>query len=472
MQASRETGRGRGAKRLLLINPAGEGRGLRDARATNWPPLNLPYLAACTPGDYRVELIDENLEPFAHRQADLVGITAFTSTVNRAYRIAREYRERGTPVVLGGIHASMLPDEALRFADAVVVGEAEGVWPRVLADFEAGRLGGRYDGEWASLDRLPVPRRDLLQNDRYRWGSIQTSRGCPMDCSFCSVTAFNGRRFRRRPLEAVVEELRLIPQRRVMIVDDNLIGHGERDREWARLFFEAVVRSGLKKTFFAQASLLLGEDRELLRLAARAGLRIVFVGLESVSPAALKSFDKRINLDRLDQGRYPELIANIRRAGIAFLGAFVLGGDEDERSIFHATAGFLRSARVDVLQVTKPTPLPGTRLREQLQREGRIPARDYPEAWDDYRLTKMVYTPAKMSVDEVYRGFTYLRRVYYGPGETVRRTLSTAVATRSPAALALAAGFNASYRRAFRASEHFGRYRWPELRRTFRPAGG
>ncbi len=457
------------AKRLLLVNPAGAGRGLRQGRATNWPPLNLPYLAACTPADYRVELLDENVEPHARREADLVGITAFTATANRAYRLAREYRERGVPVVLGGIHVSMLPDEALRFADAVVVGEAEGVWPRVLADFEAGRLGGRYDGDWASLERLPLPRRDLLRNSRYRWGSIQTSRGCPMDCSFCSVTAFNGRRFRRRPLEAVLEELRLIPQRRVMIVDDNLIGHGERDREWARRFFEAVVRAGIRKTFFAQSSILLGEDRELVRLAARAGLRLVFVGLESVSPAALRGYDKAVNLDRLDGGRYPELIANIRRGGIAFLGAFVLGGDEDERSIFHETAAFLRAARVDVVQVTKPTPLPGTRLRAELARAGRLPPEDFPAAWDDYRLTKLVYPPARLGVEEVYRGFTYLRRLFYAPGATLRRTLSTALATRSLTAVALAAGFNASYRKAFLASEHRWRYRWPELEREFGP---
>lgn len=454
--------------RLLLINPAGTRRGLGNLRATSWPPLNLPYIAACTPGHYRIELIDENIEPFAYRDADLVGITAFTSSAQRAYQIARMYREKGIPTVMGGIHVSMLPDEALRCCDAVVVGEAESVWPQVIADFEAGRLQGKYQGSWASLDRLPIPRRDILRNSHYRWGSFQTSRGCPMDCSFCSVTAFNGRRYRRRPLEAVIEELRQIPQKRVMIADDNIIGYGDRDREWACRFFEAIIRTGIRKTFFAQTSLLFGEDPELVRLAARAGVRIVFVGLESVSAATLKSYDKKINLDRLALNRYPGLIRSIRREGIALLGAFVLGGDDDTRATFPATLAFIRAAGVDVVQVTKPTPLPGTRLWEKLDRENRILNRDFPAAWDDYRLTRMVYTPAGMSIDEVYQGFTYLRRAYYGVWETFKRTLSTIFTTRSLTAAFLAFSFNASYRKAFRASDHYRSYRWADLKKKFR----
>ena len=454
--------------RLLLINPSNVHKGLGNAEATSWPPLNLSYVAAATPRRYQIELIDENIESFAYREADIVGITAYTTSVFRGYQIARIYRERGIPTVMGGIHVSMLPEEALRFCDAVVIGEAESVWPKVLEDFDAGRLGKIYRGGWESLENLPTPRRDLLRNDFYRWGSLQTSRGCPMDCAFCSVTAFNGRRFRRRPLDVVVDELEQIPQRMVMLTDDNIIGFGREDRDWTCAFFSRILERGIRKHFFAQASIQFGEDPALIRLAARARLRIVFVGMESINAGTLRAYNKSLNLQRLTQHRYKELIAAIRRGGIAFHGAFVLGGDEDGPDVFDATLQFVRSSHIDVLQLTKPTPLPGTRLWEELWRDGRILHRNFPEAWDDYRLTKLVFTPALMSVDDVYEGFTYLRQRYYGAGETVRRTMHTLWTMRNPVATVMAYKFNASYRSAFMDSEHYRRYGNDGLDKKFR----
>jgi len=456
--------------RLLLINPSNAHKGLGNAEATSWPPLNLSYVAAATPRRYQIELIDENIESFAYREADIVGITAYTASVFRGYQIARIYRERGIPTVMGGIHVSMLPEEALRFCDAVVIGEAESVWPKVLEDFEAGRLGKVYQGGWESLENLPTPRRDLLRNDFYHWGSLQTSRGCPMDCAFCSVTAFNGRRFRRRPLDAVVDELEQIPQRMVMLTDDNIIGFGREDRDWTCAFFSRVLERGIRKNFFAQASIQFGEDPALIRLAAKAGLRIVFVGMESINADTLRAYNKSLNLQRLTQHRYKELIAAIRKGGIAFHGAFVLGGDEDGPDVFDATLQFVRSAHIDVLQLTKPTPLPGTRLWEELRRDGRILDQNFPEAWDDYRLTKLVFAPARMSVDDVYEGFTYLRKRYYGAWETLRRTLHTLWTTRNPVATVMAYKFNASYRSAFTDSEHYRLYGRNGLDKKFRRA--
>ena len=191
---------------LLLINPSNEHKGLGNLRTTAWPPLNLPYLAALTPSHYEIGVIDENIAPFEFKKADIVGITSYTSSVSRGYEIAQIYREQGIPTVMGGIHVSMLPEEALKYCDTVVIGEAEGVWQKVLEDLETGNLKKRYKGSWKNLKDLPIPRRDVLRNEFYTWGSIQTSRGCPMNCSFCSVSAFNGRRFRRRALEDVIKE--------------------------------------------------------------------------------------------------------------------------------------------------------------------------------------------------------------------------------------------------------------------------
>ncbi len=453
--------------RLLLINPSNEHKGLGNVRGTSWPPLNLPYLAAVTPSNYEIDVIDENVKAFEYRPADIVGITAYTASVYRGYKIASEYRKRGIPVIMGGIHVSMMPEEAERYCDSVVIGEAEAIWPEVLRDFEAGQLARRYVGARPCMDDLPMPRRDILREEHYRWGSIQTSRGCPLNCSFCSVTAFNGQAFRRRPLESVLDELRQIPQKLVLITDDNLIGFGKKDRDWAYSFFQAVIAQGIKKIFFAQSSLMFGEDPELIRLAAKAGLKVIFIGMESVQPETLSSFRKSVNLDRLAGKRYHELIARIRKGGIAVLGAFVLGGDTDDVSVFPRTLEFIKSSGIDVIQVTKPTPLPGTALWESLERKGRILATNFPEDWAEYRFTKMLFAPANMSIDEVYEGFTYLRSEYYRPLATLARSLSTLWVTKSPTAAYLAYKFNSSYRKAFYDSEHYRLFDLTALRKKF-----
>ncbi len=444
--------------RLLFINPANRQKGLGTTKATAWPPLNLPYLGARTPQHYQIDVIDENIEPFQYRDADIVGITGFTPSIYRAYQIARTYRQKGITTVMGGIHVSMMPEEALSFCDAIVVGEGEDVWPEVLKDFERGSLQRTYRGTLVDLAKLPLPRRDILNNSFYKWASIQTSRGCPMNCSFCSVTAFNGRRFRRRPLDAVIEELKRIPQKLIMVADDNILGYGEEDLQWVNAFFSKILQAGIRKRFFVQSSILLGEDRELIRLAARAGVKIVFIGIESLNPATLRAYQKGINLERARQNRYKELIGRIRQGGIAVIGAFMLGNDDDDRDVFSRTLQFVRSSGIDVLQLTKPTPLPGTQLWKELNEQGRILDREFPRAWENYRLTKMVFEPAKMSIEEVYKGFTRLRKSYYGTLETLRRHASTFTATKDISASLIAFKFDSSYRKSFRHSEHYRLY--------------
>jgi radical SAM superfamily enzyme YgiQ (UPF0313 family) len=438
--------RGMGMKRkLVLVNPVNPARtGLTVNKSSRFPPLGLGIVAALTPEHWDVELLDENWEPFAYHDADLVGITAFTASANRAYEIANVYRERGTPVVMGGIHASMCADEALRFVDAIVVGEAEKVWPQVVADVEAGRLQQVYRGEWTDLAGMPRPHRALF-NPGYMFASVQTSRGCPMDCEFCSVTAFNGQRYRRRPPEEVLDELMTIPQKNLFFVDDNIIGYGEKSREQALSIFRGMVERRLDKRWFCQASLNFADDEEVLTWAGRAGCKMVFLGLEAEEMDALTEVNKRLNLKRGVES-YEAAFSRIHRAGMAVLGAFIFGMDGDTPEKLHNRAEYMVHGGVDVMQRTFLTPLPGTRLFDRLRDEGRLLYSSFPQDWERYDMGEAVHRPLGMTPRMLTQAMEESGRRMYAWPVLARKALRTLHMTRNPVAVMFAWQSNVNYR--------------------------
>ena len=380
---------------LVLVNPVNPVRtGLAVYKSSRYPPIGLGIVAALTPEQWDIVLLDENWKPFTYQDASLVGITAFTPSANRAYEIAAMYHEKGIPVVMGGIHASIRTDEALRFVDAVVIGEAETVWAQVVADFEAGQLKQIYQGEWIDLKQVPWPRRDLFHPE-YRLTSVQTSRGCPMDCEFCSVTSFNGHRYRRRPPEEVLAELATIPQKMFMFVDDNIIGYGKESREQALAIFKGMVERRLHKWWFCQASLNFADDEEVLQWAGRAGCKMVFLGLEAEAADALTEVNKRLNLQH-GVDSYAEAFRRIHRAGIAVLGAFIFGMDGDTSAKLRQRGKYMIRSSIDAMQASVITPLPGTRLFERYQKEGRLLYTEFPKDWDHYDFTEVIHRPGSM----------------------------------------------------------------------------
>ncbi len=432
-------------KRLILINPVNPARiGLTVNKSSRFPPLGLGIIAALTPPNWKVELIDENWESFQYRPADLVGITAFTASARRAYELAAVYRERGVPVVMGGIHASMCPQEAGRYADAVVIGEAETVWPQVLADAEAGQLRPVYRGEWGHLRGAPRPRRELYDS-RYMFATVQVSRGCPMDCEFCSVTAFNGRRYRRRPPNEVLNELETIPNKMLFFVDDNIIGYGKGAREQSLALFRGMVERKLDKWWFCQASLNFGDDEKVLHWAAKAGCKMVFLGLEAEEVDGLTEVNKKLNLQR-GVDSYPAAFGRIHRAGICVLGAFIFGLDTDTpEKLAHRTDYMIRSG-VDVMQTTYLTPLPGTRLFHQLQDKGRLLYQNYPQDWDRYDMGEVVYQPKQMTPQTLAQSTAACGRRMYSWPVLARKAVRTLLATRNPIAAMFAWNSNVNYR--------------------------
>lgn len=432
--------------RLVLINPVNPARvGLTVNRSSRFPPIGLGIVAAVTPSSWEVKLLDENWEPFSYQDADLVGITAFTASANRAYEIASIYRQRGVPVAIGGIHASIRPEEALQYVDAVVIGEAEAVWPHIISDVEAGHLQKIYKGGWTDLSGAPNPRRDLF-HPRYMFASVQTSRGCPMDCEFCSVTAFNGKRYRRRPPGEVLAELETIPEKRIFFVDDNIIGYGEESREQALAIFKGMAERKLNKWWFCQASLNFGDDEEVLYWASRAGCRMVFLGLEAEDEGALEEVHKQLNIKR-GVDYYSQAFRRINKAGIAVLGAFIFGMDGDTADKLQQRADFMIRSQIDVMQTTFLTPLAGTRVFDRYYKENRLLYTDFPIDWDHYDMTEVIHRPGSMEPEQLSRKMIEIHRQIYAWPVLFRKTVSTFRNTRSFTSMMFALMSNMNYRR-------------------------
>lgn len=374
------------------------------------PPLNLCYLAGLTPKDISVKIVDSDIEPLSFDEpVDLVGITATTATVTHAYSIADEFRQRGRKVVLGGIHPSVLPNEALEHADAVVVGEAEPVWNTLLEDAVAGRLKKIYKAkELPDLSAIPLPRRDMLKPKGYIFtNTMETSRGCPMSCHFCTVPLIYGKRYRVRPIPSVVEEIKEMGAKRLFFVDDNIAGVPERAKE----LFKALIP--LKVKWVGQATIRIAHDEELLRLASKSGCMVLFIGLESVNPenmdCANKTWAKPEN--------YLRCIKIIQKHSIAIEGAFIFGLDEDTTSVFSQTVNFAEKAKLETARFSILKPFPGTELRERLQKEGRILTSD----WRNYDNQGVAFQPKRMFPEELSASREWAYNRFYRLSSIFRR---------------------------------------------------
>jgi len=425
--------------KLLLINPSNPVVSASKIQRWNrlnkyrvWKPLGLLILARLTPPDWEVEVIDENLDPIevqALPRPDLVGITAFSCQATRAYELAALFRAMGVPVVMGGIHATMCLDEALGYVDAVVTREAESVWPQVLADVQAGTLQRVYAGGPVSMAEIPPARHDLLAG-RYLFGSIQATRGCPLNCSFCSVTAFNGGQFRHRPIENVIAELRQIREKRILFVDDNLIGTRRDHLAYAKDLFRAMIREGLTWPWICQATINFGDDEELLDLAARSGCLGVFIGFESPTVEGLIALHKKFNIRK--GGDLRAAVRRTQRHGITVMGSFILGIDTDRPGIGAATARAAEDYGLDMANAQILTPLPGTVLFKEMVRQGRVIANDYPADWRYYTFAHPVSQYLHFTGSELVQEMNQFHDRFDSYPKMLVRGLRMVLYTRSP----------------------------------------
>ncbi|MFC1555206.1 B12-binding domain-containing radical SAM protein [candidate division KSB1 bacterium] len=413
--------------RLFLINPSNSLVSIvkikesRWNRYRVWKPLSLMTLAGLTPPEWEISIFDEILDLPDYSslpRPDLVGITAFTSQANRAYELTSYFQNNGVPVVMGGIHATMCKDEVMERVNSVVTGEAESVWLQVLEDAVNGKLKRCYTGGLADLKDIPFARHDLLASG-YAFGAIQITRGCPLNCSFCSVTAFNGGRYRQRPIPDVVKEFQLISEKRVLVVDDCLIGTRREHTERAKELFEAMIKAKLKKEWICQVTINFADDEELIVLARKAGCSGVFIGFESPVQEGLLELGKKFNL--LNGRDFRASVNRIRKHKILVVGSFIIGLDVDQKGIGKHIADVSSQYGIDIINVLFLTPLPGTRLWDQMRSEDRIALDTFPEDWRYYTLTYPVAHYKNFSLENIIEEMVYCSRNFYSMKRIIPR---------------------------------------------------
>jgi radical SAM superfamily enzyme YgiQ (UPF0313 family) len=373
------------------------------------PQLSLHILQGLTPPEHEVKLVEEENEPLnLEEECDLVGISCMTSNAPRAYQLAQEFKKRGKTVVFGGVHPTILPEEALQYGDSVVAGEAEGVWEQVLEDFQNGGLQRKYHDPKPPLERyIPKKYGKHHQKKLFHVIPIMTTRGCPYDCEFCCVSDLYGRQIRHSPVSNVIRDIEESQGKSFIFLDDNIIGKPK----YAKELFRAMKPLNIK--WGGQASVSFVQDIELMKLAAESGCSALFFGVESVSEVQLKTMRKSIK----ELGKIEEAIQRVKDLGVVFHASIVMGFDNDTKAVFSDTLEFLQRNKVSSTTLNILTPYPGTRIYEQFRREGRLLTTN----WKHYDHNTVVFRPKHISPDELQAGSIWVKKEFSKLSSILRR---------------------------------------------------
>lgn len=407
-------------KKIVLLMPRGKVYKYKTGafgKYIRYAPLTLPTLAALIPKDLKVEveLFDEGVEEIKKEDitADLIGISAITGTVKRAYRYAKYFRSMGIPVVIGGVHATLMPEEVMKHADAVVSGLGVKTWPQLLRDFKKGKMKKLYKQDINKVDfsNWPIPKRDLFDTKKTKFittNSIQATYGCTNKCAFC-VTPFSCPGYHHRPIEDVVADLKSIKSKYVVFVDPSPI----EDRNYAIALYKAITP--LKKIWVSPSTIRIAHDEELLKIASKSGCRGLLIGYESVTANTLKNINKSFNSIDL----YYEGAKKLHKKGIAIMGCFVFGLDDDNKEVFKRTIDFVNKANIDLPRFTVNTPFPATSHYQQLEKEKRIIEKD----WSLYDCQHVVIKPKLMTAKELQDGHHWAWKEAYKLSSIIKRIL-------------------------------------------------
>lgn len=391
------------------------------------PPLSLAILNGLTPPQHELRVVNDVVEQIDFSDSyDLVAITSLTAQIPRAYQIADRFRRMGTKVIIGGIHATVLPEEAKEHADSVVIGEADSIWEQILSDFETNDHREFYkDSSFPDLQRLLIPRWDNMNmkiyakplGQRYPMMPVYTTRGCVFDCKFCSVSRYFGRTYRMKPISNVLKELDALDASNIFFVDDNIACNADYSRELFRALGERKI------TWFSQISTTVLKNPDLIDLAGKSGCNFLLIGIESIGNSNLESVNKSFNKPE----HYEELFARLRAAGIGPIATIIFGFDDDTPEIYKSTIDFLVKHKVNAY-FSLLTPLPGTRLYDEMKAEGRITVDDWPK----YDASHIVFQPKNSSVDELFSNFWQASREFYSFKNIAKRLAGITSISRRP----------------------------------------
>lgn len=417
--------------KILLVSPKGplyRHRGGIFKKNLRYAPLTLTTLAAYVPPELNatVEIADEGIEDIdLNLQADLIGMTVITGTAVRAYELADHFRARGIPVVLGGPHVTLIPDDAQPHADAIVVGYAEDTWPQLLRDFAQGEMKPRYEmspdlegmaSNHSLLANRPFPKREMMKRQHYLTTHVfEATRSCVHSCEFCVAPAAWGIKPYFKPVEDVIADIKQHWGRRIIFIDLNLIS----DKDYAARLFEALIP--LKVNWFGLSTTLLAKDKPLLELAARSGCSGLLMGFESMTPENLKQTKKGFNTP--DQ--YKEITRLLHQYGITLMACFTFGLDSDTPEVFMKTAKFAIEAGIDLPRYAIVTPFPNTGLYKRLEAEGRILTKN----WELYDAQHVVFQPKQMTPEQLYAGHEQAWKYTYTYGAMATRYLKSRIQT-------------------------------------------
>jgi len=409
------------------------------------PIITLPHIAAITPKEHEVKIVNENYTSLNFDEdADLVGITCYTMTAPRVYEIADEFRRRGKTVVLGGYHPTAMPKEAKQHADSVLLGEAEASWPKLLKDFENGKLKPFYERDIDfNMADIPPIRRDLILRNPIT-GAVQSTRGCSNRCEFCAIGSFYGHGVKKRPIKNVVEEIKQMPNKIFIFHDPHITSHPR----YAKELFKEMIQQKVHKTWLANGTTnVLGKiDDEFLNLARKAGCLQWFIGFESMSQAALDRVKKTHNIVE----NFKKLIKRLHNFGMSVQGGIIFGFDEDTPDIFDLTLEKMYEFDIDVVEINILTPYPGTPLYDRLEKEGRIITKD----WSRYNQVDVVFKPKNMTEKELFEGTRKVAKEFYKFTNLVGRTAKIFAVTKKLHGF-FPAGGNITYRRYYKRDFNF-----------------
>jgi len=376
--------------KILLISPKRDYH-LFTNRGILIPQLSLLIIKGLTPAKHEVKIVEEeHMQLNLDEQCDIVGISCMTSNAYRGYRIADAFRERNKIVVMGGVHPSILPEEALQHADAVVVGEAEGVWETILEDIESNNLQRIYNEPDPDLNRHILKDFSILPKKRfYNLVPLQTKRGCPYNCDFCCVSKLFGKKIKEIPINNVVKDIRLSGSRNFIFLDDNIIA----DRAHAKNLFKTLIP--LKIKWVGQSSIAIAQEDEILKLAKKSGCRALFIGLESVMDTSIKKYKKLSSPEEIRNN-----IRKILKMGIIIHASIIFGFDEDTQKTFDETLNFLIRNRISIAAINVLTPYPGTQVYKKFRKQGKL----LHENWGYYDHHTVVFQPKNMTPLELQIG--------------------------------------------------------------------